>query len=733
MALNLNTVVKISAVTTGLGSIDQLNNKLRDTNKTASGIGGAFKGLGGALSGALAGIASVGAIAAFSSALIDLGDQLWTVHERTGVAVEDLSKFQGAAEKSGTSLEAVAKGITRLNKSLGLKDDTFDILKNLGVDTTNATTAMMGLADVFEKTEDPALRTALAMQVFGKSGADLVPLLSQGREEIERTSSAITTEFAQAADNFNDSLADLKRASQMLAVDGLMPIVTALADVAKGFAMVEQANGGGGAGYGVFDLIGDAVRVLSVGINTLIEGLKQVYFFLRQIAAAAEDVANMDWNFTRLGFWQGKAGASAENFVGQTMQMIDSSKMFGNGFSYAENLKAEQQRRQAEAAAKAANDSYGGSRGPSSRRGGGRDADVAWQLYQLQNKPQAEPKAPKPKKNETGPDSYERAIQQNAKIIAQLEAEAKSIGKSNLERERAAAIAELEAAGIKKGTKEYEARLAAVDKLNAAKFNESLRETTDALDEEIAAMKREAEQMGMTTVERELANNAVKFELLLKAKSIGLTEEQIKQLEEELRVRKQISDEIIRNKDAQKGDWLAGAKQGVKEYYDSISDIAGATKNLVVDAFQGMEDALLEFVTTGKMNFKQFAADIIKEIMRIWIRYMIIKPLMDSIGAIFPGLGLPGRALGGAVAGGTSYLVGENGPEIFTPSNSGRITPNTQIGGGGGVSVVVNVNADSGATTTSGDSGDAAKLGRLIAARVREEIITQRRVGGLLA
>lgn len=732
MALNLNTVVKISAVTTGLGSIDQLNNKLRDTNKTAGGIGGAFKGLGGALSGALAGIASVGAIAAFSSALIDLGDQLWTVHERTGVAVEDLSKFQGAAEKSGTSLEAVAKGITRLNKSLGLKDDTFDILKNLGVDTTNATTAMMGLADVFEKTEDPALRTALAMQVFGKSGADLVPLLSQGREEIERTSSAITTEFAQAADNFNDSLADLKRASQMLAVDGLMPIVTALADVAKGFAMVEQANGGG-AGYGVFDLIGDAVRVLAIGINTLIEGLKQTYFFLVAINGAAQDIANMDFSFTNANAAQARAKASIDSFAGQTMQMIDGSKLFGNGFSYAENLKAQEQQRKAEAAAKAANDSYGGSRGPTGRGRGGRDADVAWELYRLANPQKPEPKAPKPKKNETGPDSYERAIQQNARIIAQLEAEAKSIGKSNLERERAAAIAELEAAGIKKGTAAYDARLAAVDKLNAAKFNESLRETTDALDEEIAAMKREAEQMGMTTVERELANNAVKFELLLKAKSIGLTEEQIKQLEEELRVRKQISDEIIRNKDAQKGDWLAGAKQGVKEYYDSISDIAGATKNLVADAFKGMEDALLEFVTTGKMNFKQFAADIIKEILRIWIRYMIIKPLMDSIGAIFPGLGLPGRALGGAVAGGSAYLVGENGPEIFTPSNSGRITPNTQIGGGAGVSVVVNVNADSGATTTSGDSGDAAKLGRLIAARVREEIITQRRVGGLLA
>ena len=49
-----------------------------------------------------------------------------------------------------------------------------------------------------------------------------------------------------------------------------------------------------------------------------------------------------------------------------------------------------------------------------------------------------------------------------------------------------------------------------------------------------------------------------------------------------------------------------------------------------------------------------------------------------------------GRAVGGSVMGRTSYLVGENGPELFTPSTSGRITPNG-LGGGSGVNVVVNV------------------------------------------
>lgn len=41
-----------------------------------------------------------------------------------------------------------------------------------------------------------------------------------------------------------------------------------------------------------------------------------------------------------------------------------------------------------------------------------------------------------------------------------------------------------------------------------------------------------------------------------------------------------------------------------------------------------------------------------------------------------------GRAVGGPVVGGQSYMVGEKGPELFTPGNSGNITKNSQLGGG---------------------------------------------------
>lgn len=87
------------------------------------------------------------------------------------------------------------------------------------------------------------------------------------------------------------------------------------------------------------------------------------------------------------------------------------------------------------------------------------------------------------------------------------------------------------------------------------------------------------------------------------------------------------------------------------------------------------------------------------------------------------------RANGGPVSGGTPYVVGERGPELFVPSRSGTVVPNNALGGN--VNVVVNVTE--GQTDTRGGSGQANQLGNAIAAAVQSELIKQKRPGGLLA
>jgi len=130
------------------------------------------------------------------------------------------------------------------------------------------------------------------------------------------------------------------------------------------------------------------------------------------------------------------------------------------------------------------------------------------------------------------------------------------------------------------------------------------------------------------------------------------------------------------------------------------------------DTFEDLKDAIrgwgneftsvmTDSIMTGKFQFKDLANSIIRDLIRIQIQKSITDPLIKAgTGFLDSFLGTAGaRAMGGPVTSGQSYLVGENGPEIFTPAGSGNITPNNQIGGNG-VTVVQNINVTTGVQQT---------------------------------
>ena len=102
---------------------------------------------------------------------------------------------------------------------------------------------------------------------------------------------------------------------------------------------------------------------------------------------------------------------------------------------------------------------------------------------------------------------------------------------------------------------------------------------------------------------------------------------------------------------------------------------------------------------------------------------------VTGLGTAGPNFGL---ANGGTARSGRSYLVGENGPEIFTPKNTGTVIPNHELGGMGSSTNIV-VNVDASGSNVQGDEEQGRELGRLISAAVQSEIIQQQRPGGLLA
>ena len=103
-------------------------------------------------------------------------------------------------------------------------------------------------------------------------------------------------------------------------------------------------------------------------------------------------------------------------------------------------------------------------------------------------------------------------------------------------------------------------------------------------------------------------------------------------------------------------------------------------------------------------------------------------PLNDPKGLFTPPTLISGRALGGAVGAGRPYLVGERGPEVFVPGAQGNIVPNNAMGGAN-----VTVNVDASGSSVEGSADQASQLGKAIGIAVQQELIKQKRPGGLLA
>jgi len=150
---------------------------------------------------------------------------------------------------------------------------------------------------------------------------------------------------------------------------------------------------------------------------------------------------------------------------------------------------------------------------------------------------------------------------------------------------------------------------------------------------------------------------------------------------------------------------------------DLYNNIASSIENGIVTAIEG--------AIQGTKTLGDVARSVFAEIQRSLIRFAV----SSALGGL-PGIGSFFRAEGGPVSRGRSYIVGERGPELFTPGSSGMITPNHQLGGGS-TSVVVNVDASG--SNVEGDEGEGRALGLALSAAIETELIKQKRPGGLLA
>ena len=249
----MQALLKIKADVDGEGKINALGRAIGGLSSTAGKVSGGLKGLAGAaggLSGALGSLvplATGAGLAAMAKNAIDAADDMNDLSQKTGVSVENLSKFQQAANASGTSIEGVGAAMIKLNRNLATGNDgAAEALTSLGVSATDASgklkstdAIMLEVADKFAKMPDGAGKTAAAMALFGKAGADMIPLLNGGSKAVTDLSATMTGAFAKGADSLNDKLAALQGKLLALGVNigtALMPALNVIADLVMGLA-----------------------------------------------------------------------------------------------------------------------------------------------------------------------------------------------------------------------------------------------------------------------------------------------------------------------------------------------------------------------------------------------------------------------------------------------------------------------------------------------------------------
>lgn len=655
--------------------------------------------LGKAVGTAL-GVGLVAAAAGFE-VLIQKAAGLKDLEEVTGIPAELIASFGTAAAVGGTSLESISAASVKLTKNLQGVDDESKAagaaLAALGIPIAEfkrlnpgeqieaISKALAGFADGPEK-------TAAAIALFGKSGAELLPFLKALEEQGGRQI-ILTQRQIELADEYADRnakvVATLSQLSQAAATDAL-PTLNALgeavSEVAKELLGIDSAGrklegespvaqfaeGAARALAFVVDSGQGVIRVLEALVGGFATGVEATKALARGDVEVAKEIA--------------RQGAEEINRI-LTAELF--SQKLDRAFDNARRKAAEDAARRSEFGAEDARLARQG-RAPRLNFGGaqkpaGKDKQSEAERYL-----------------ETLQRQSEQTLELTSLEKALLDIQEKRIGGLTPALEKRilaqAEFNDLNRRAIELRTSEVGAETA---RNRAALENlDALKKGNEALREEIALIG--LDEIGIASVERARTSSlrVLKEEELARRAAAGATDETLQQLEQEIALLRERED-------------LIGQKIGRKIEDRNLEEARRAGDKASTVLADQLEQGILEGYRRGNDLTSIFLSELKAQFAKTVLR-PLIEPvaaagnslISDLIGAAVSafapsGLGVvsgdsplssTGEAIRGRRAGGGdahrnpggALLVGENGPELFRPSTSGRVIPNGALMGSGG-------------------------------------------------
>ena len=759
------------------------------------------------------GATSVAALRDFVSHTLEAAAALQGLSEQTGASTTALSGFTPVATISGTAIEAIGANLAKLSKGLaGVDDETAGATKALqflGIRAKDVSGNLRDPAEVMNDValklaefEDGAGKTAIAMELFGKSGATMLPFLKDLAEN-QDLNIRLTAKQIEEADNASKAMGRMRAESNFVAqtlVTAAIPSMSVLTqELKRVFLGTDNAvegiqrmraegtltNWAEKTAYAIAVVI-DALRGIGHTIKSVIGSFSAVWADIElagtflaggkglnpfsdenrsRLQAALEKrnaiVAQSNQNYVDLWemplladavtkrFDEIRKGTEASNAATQAAtprKQLNYSTATGSVTANAmAGIDSEVKRLQGQVDVESAilkdrqriidlyeSQGYLSFKDASDARLAAQE-DFTEKLRALS----AEEETILLRGLETVAKTTQDKIKLQdrlAEITLKRQRLDREAQQSNLERqirlpgESMKELQEQATRGLSE-LRSVEEQIKTLRDTGAISELKSLQQLATARQEsglQLATLARQA---------RELADAAPGNEKLADA---------FTKIEEAAR---QAADgaSLLALRVKEMSDPEAGFAKGLRSVAEEAEQIGKQMESATTRAFNGMTDALVNFVMTGKLDFRTLANSIISDLIRIQIQRAITLPLANAMAGVF------GFASGGVMtsAGPTSLrtyasggianspqlaLFGEGSrPEAYVPLPDGRSIPVTMSGAGGGGDVFnISVSLTDSGVSSRGEDPGGRDLGRAIASAVRQELLAQKRAGGLL-
>ena len=331
--------VVIAAKTVGEQGIKRLGNSMQGVQGKVKNLQIAVGGLNGALK-VFAGVMAAGAFTRFIKGAIDSADSFGKLEDQTGIAANTLQAYVNAGKLAGIEQATIDKGLRRLSQSMREADQgvaTYsDSFNALGLSVRDAdgnlksNEQVLGeIADRFADMPDGATKAAIAMEIFGRSGASKINMLNGGSASIKELNYEVSENFAQNAEFFNDQIALLTikfDGFRKQLTDALLPTLN---NLLKMFSNIFSADKDFDAFFKGIEI---GLKVISASVFTVVAGFRFLATTIKSIVKGLDEIR------------KGNFGAAGDAFKGgldKTKQQLDKDREIFKQIFYGEEFADE--------------------------------------------------------------------------------------------------------------------------------------------------------------------------------------------------------------------------------------------------------------------------------------------------------------------------------------------------------------------------------------------------------